>query len=384
MSSLFLFDILKELVDDENSFILWNDKEYKRIHKKYTKNESELVFIPNKDSYGIVTSFHIGNSKLNINVKVEIKGQVFNTKSKLKMDAKIYKDYCLVRNSFLNVEKLKIITNDSLFKKYELNKLVKNISTYDGKRIITLDLRDLNIINPIIVSNINTDNIVTNVYKLEELKIYQYVLKNYMKGIVLKQNLKNEDLFKLRRYIYSNTYLDINNIKESYEGNTIEEPTKEEIEFRNKFKINELGIFKESNRKEFSYIVKEMYVATIIEWKIERFPRIQKQKSILKEVESLISKHNDSKENLLILNKKLKDIKELKKEIEENINLIRLYVTMNNKIIFNWEEYLKKEKRIFDNELNLNMVLNNVVTISRLFINNLIFRQDEYLLIIKK
>lgn len=204
MKQLYLLNVIKEILEDKESTIYWDESNYKKISSNNTvETEKELEFVPDNNKQGIVTKITVGTKKLNINLKVLFEGNVINTKSKLKMDAKLHKEYCLVRNGLLHLEKLTTVLSNNLKLKYNAANLILTEQKFVDKEILVLDLTKLSIVD-LSLLNIDKTELGIEIFQLEVLKVKQTVLKRLLREEIQKS-----------RYI-NHLYCDVNNIESSH------------------------------------------------------------------------------------------------------------------------------------------------------------------------
>lgn len=339
-----LIEILNEILNDDYSALLWDySYEYNRITLKNNMIEDNYVFIKPKVGYGEVTNMIIGSQKLNIGVKVKVEGQVINKDNNLKLDSHIFREYAVVVNGKLNVSFIWCKLSNKLKTKFKKQKLIKAINNIYNEEIITLDLSKINITSGRLLRSLDIDTIAEYLYKVEELKLRQGIInkliKNYNSNI--KGNI-DENKGVVQRY--------------RVDKNGLYHP---------------LSIVKNNSESEF-----QVYLAKILEWKIEKFPKKKEENKILEEYSILISEDKD--ESLYKLYDKYNIIKKERQYLEYKINVVRLSCGLMRQSIFIWEEESEKEKTEIDKILNINAIIGAKVKVCTKTINNISIRQNSY------
>lgn len=347
-----LVELIEEVLKDKNSKILWKNENYRRITRKANSVEEEYKFNYKDNTYGEVTSVKLGNSKLNVNLKVKYNGEVINNISKLKMDAVIYKDYCVVKNGKLNVETLPMILSKPL--RLRLKKLgcISSEDIVNDKKITIINLKALEILNNKVIDKVNVEDLINTMYEIEVIKVQKSILNK-----ILKEFLENSSIFENEKY------------------NTLER------QYQKMFGINEKGIYSSYNVEFKEEIIQDMYVANICEWKIEKFPKKMYEDKFTNIYNSYITQNEE--ETYDILTNILNTLEDLQSNLQKQVNKIKIYSIISNKNVFNWEEKLEKEKKAFDKDLKLNLVVGDKVEISKVRVNDIIIRQDKYLKLVK-
>lgn len=352
LEKLTLIELIEEVLQDNNSKILWLNKNYRRISKKKNKVEDEYQFNYSSRQYGKVTSLHIGSSKLNINVNVQYKGEVLNTISKLKMDANISKSYCILRNGKLNIETLGMVLSKPLRLRFKKLGYILYEDIIEDERLSIINLNNLEIVNKKLIENIHIEELINKINEIEILKVKRLTLNK-----VIKSFLENNKIFQ----------------EEKLE--TLE------MKYKKDFRINNNGVYYPLNNKEEFEIIQDMYVANTCEWKIQKFPKSKYEKEFIETFTSYITENKE--ETYTILTTLLNNIEKLQYNLEKEVNQIRIYSILENIKIFNWDDTIIKEKKSFDKDLKINMIIGDKVELSTITINDIVLRQDKYLQLIK-
>lgn len=351
-----LLELLEDILEDKNSKLLWDmSYNYNRITQKSKSIEDDIEFIYPKEGYMPIDSITIGSQKLNINVLVTINSQVVNKKNTMKMDACIFRDYALVKNGIKNVEQIAAILSKDLLKKYK-EFIIKNTKNSKGEKISIIDLTKIKSTNKRMLKTISSTELIHYLNDIEVLGAKQWAIKQHIKTLSNKTQLSKLEL--------SSSLTD------------------EIIEARKLFRIDEKGVYKPLSVEKEENELFEVYPATIIEWKIEKFPKTQTQKDELVNYEYLLDSDHP-KESLENLQIELKKVQEEKNFKTNKVNLVRISSGLMNKPIFLWENVETKSKKVTDKTFNANMVVNEEMTVSTTTIDNINVREDRYVQLIK-
>lgn len=352
---LCLLEVLKEILEDEESKLLWDYKyKYKRIGMKTKCIEDDYIFNYPKEGYGKITSLTIGSKKLNIGVKVEVGGNVQNINSKLKLDAVVYRDYNILVNGNINTTQLCCQLSKSLKTKFRKEKLIKKTIKTEYDEVCILDLTKLKATNKRLLKLLNQNDLAEYIYEIEVLECKQYAIKNQI-----------DELIK-------------NNIVEKSITSNI---SKEENEVRRIFRVDEKGIYKpikvcHEETGEF-----EIYPATVLEWKVEKFPRKKELEKSLEEYKEL--RKHEARDDYEVLSHELYTIKKELNRKRNIVNIIRLSSGLTGKSVFMWEDEFDKPKKETDKTLNMNMVVAEKMTVSMKNVEGITIRQNKYTVLTK-
>lgn len=353
---LCLLEVLRDIISDEKSKLLWDFKyPYKRIGMKKSLAENRYNFIHDKNGYGEVIDINIGSKKLNIGLRVEIKGEVIDSLSKLKLDSKIYREYNLIVNGNINTTELSSILSRKIKMKLKKEGIIKKTIKYCDKSICILDLTKLKTTNKRILQLLSEKDIASYIYDVDLLSCKVWALNKHIKELFINNSCNSLGLSSL---------------------------SEEEIQARDRFRVSETGVFNElilsetENTDPF-----EIYPATVLEWKVERFPKVKIQAKEYVEYERFITE--DLKETYMNFINELIKMKKKKNEKLLLINLIRISSALIRRPVIAWDNEYEKSKREFNKGLNMNMVVDERVTISTKTINDLSIRQDSYTVLTK-
>lgn len=351
-----LLEILNDIIKDEKSKLLWDFKyPYKRIGIKNIIDEDRYQFKYDKTGYGEVTDMSIGSKKLNIGLKVEIKGEVVDILSKLKLDSKIYRDFNLIVNGNINTSELSCILSRKLKMKFKKEGILKKTIKWNSQPICIIDLTKVKTTNKRILQSLSEEDIAQYLYDIEVLSCKAWALNKHIKNLFINNSCESLNL----------TQVPI-----------------EEIDARKAFRVNEGGIFNElrlsttDNTDPF-----EVYPATVLDWRIDKFPKTRIQAKEFVEYENLFK--DDLGETYYSLLSELNKIKKEKNYKQLLINVVRISCGLIRKPAISWENQYDKSKREFNKELNINMIVDEKVTISTKKFNDVTVREDSYTLLTK-
>lgn len=349
-----LIEILQQVLNDKDSSLLWDvNTKYKRISQKTNYVEDDIVFEYPKKGYMPINSITIAKDKLNVNVKATIYGQVLNKKTTMKMDAKTYRDYTLIKNGIINVDRLIVKLSPTLKNKFI--EFITDIINYNGEELLVINLLKVKTTNKRVLRSISQDVLAQNLYDVQELGVKQWAIKQHIKTLTTTNDLDKIDLSNLSQEI---------------------------IDARKLFRIDEKGVYSPLEVEKDETQLFELYQASIIEWKIEKFPKTKLQKDLLEYYTQFIDQNN-IKESFDKLNGLLVDVQEEKRRKENEINLVRISAGLIGKPIFLWENVTSKAKKTIDKTFNMNMIVGGMATISTKTINNIQIREDKYNILVK-
>ncbi|MGL4773422.1 MAG: hypothetical protein ACRC2K_07650, partial [Clostridium sp.] len=353
---LCFLEVIEEILKEPKATLLWDKSyKYKRIGVKSKSIDDSLKFISSPNEYGKIVNLSIGSSKLNVGVKVEIDGCVQNTKSKLKLDCKIFKDYNIFLNGNINTPLLWCILPKKMRDKYKNEGFILKNRKWNGKMVSILDLTKLKATNKRIFKSLTSDDISNLLYDIEVLSCKQWALNT-----VIKEIQSN----------YSMTKLDA----------SVMYP--EEKEARIAFRVDNNGVFTSSKIQSDTTTPYEIYPANYLEWKVDKFPQKKFKDSFKEEFsklineEDILSSYNDL---ITLLINTRKDLREK----EFKVNLVRISSALCKKSLFMWNEEFEKDKKQMDKVLNTNMVVGGTNKISIKKYENFSIRQDKYVVLTK-
>lgn len=345
---LCLLEILKEIMDDKESKLLWDySYNYKRIGVREKQIEDEYKFIRPKTGYGDVTSITVGSKKLNIGVKVKINGVVQNIKNKLMMNACIYRDYNLVVNGNINTDEIWCKLSKGLKSKIKSQKIIKDVIKVYDEEICVLNLKNVRLTNKRTSKLINEYTLAKYLYDVRVLDCEIWALENLIKEVFSEVELEEDS--NLNR---------------------------EESDMRNLFRVDEKGVYSPIKVERDTESKYEFYLSKVVEWKIERFPRTNERKKALEKYKSFII--GDVKSSYKRILDKLKELEAERYDKQNLINIVRLSNKLRERNYFIWDEVITKRKVETDKELKKNVVIDETVNISRKDIDGIKIREDYY------
>lgn len=346
--ALCLLEILKEIMDDKESKLLWDySYNYKRIGVREKQIEDDYKFIRPKTGYGDVTSITVGSKKLNIGVKVKINGVVQNIKNKLMMNACIYRDYNLVVNGNINTDEIWCKLSKGLKSKIKSQKIIKDIIKIYDEEICVLNLKNVRLTNKRTSKLINESTLAKYLYDVRVLDCEIWALENLIKEVFSEVELEED-------------------------GNL----NREELDMRNLFRVDEKGVYSPIKVERDIESKYEFYLSKVVEWKIERFPRTNERKKALEKYKSFII--GDVKSSYKRILDKLKELEAERYDKQSLINIVRLSNKLRERNYFIWDEVITKRKVETDKELKKNVVIDETVNISRKDIDGIKIREDYY------
>lgn len=343
-----LLEILQEIMNDDKCKLLWNYAyKYNRIGVKEKQVEDIYKFKRLSEGFGEVTKISIGSRKLNIGVKVKIKGVVRNEKNKLMMDALIYRDYNLVANGNINTDEIYCKLSKTAKAVLRKEKLIKSVIKIYDEEICVLNIANIKLTNKRTSNLLSEKQIAHYLYDIESLSCDIWALDKILKEVFSSKNKISDDKIDI-----------------------------EELEMRKLFRIDSKNIYKPISVESDTTSEYDFYLAKVIELKVERFPRTKKREESLDNYKTLIrGDFNESHKRILEKLKELKDEKEYKQNL---INIVKISNKLREKNIFMWDEITEKEKKETDKYLKKNMVLGEKMKVSTKVIDGIKIREDFY------
>lgn len=351
---LCLLELLRLIMDDCEAKLLWDYGtlyEYSGIKKKMLP--SQYVFIRPDEGYGEVDRLLIGGKKLNIGLRVKVKGQVEDIETHLKLDAAIYREYHLVVNGNLKVDNLQCLLSKTLKKKLKKEQLIKQHFKYGTKEVYVLNLKKMKLFNRRIEKSLSQSQIVRTLYEIEDMKLREKIIKELMDNLHQK------------------------------EGALVKDQSFQEMEYsklKKKFGISDKGIFIPKGVEEEERPVK-IYRGIILEWSIE-----QPVKADLKEnMQSYykIGVYESAFEECLRLEAELRLLKYERYRKELELQAVRLFYGIKHKEFEDWDEKKIISKKGTEAGLVRNTVIGGEKEVAKKEINHLTFRQERYETLIK-
>lgn len=338
-----LFEVLNAILNDKDSELYLNEEDYKKSNKSNIDN-SVLEFIPNSTT-GKVVKYCVGSKKLNVNLKVIFEGQVLNKEMGLKMDANMCKEFTLIRNGSLYINKLVAKLSPDLLERCSKNKLIER--KINDEDLVLLNFKNTSFTNKSFYFSQNIDktfsydSFIDDVLKLEDLKIQKNILQNKIKELK-KSNASFNQYMPEKE----------NNLKYKY---------------RKEFNVNSKNIFIPTMKKEKEISsIYNLEVYNIVEWRIES-PTNQERTNYYTHYYNTFNNLSLDK-RIKELNAKLEEVIRVLDIIQNKINICKIVNALSKNSLF--EKYIieskTKSKKSFDKELNVNLVLGENATINKI------------------
>ncbi|MGL4451199.1 MAG: VWA domain-containing protein [Sarcina sp.] len=344
-----LLELLHEIINDDECKLLWDySYGYKRIGVKENQIEDTYKFQRPKIGFGEVTDLTISDKKLNIGVRVKIKGNVQNQVNKLKLDACIYRDYKLVVDGNINTDEIWCILSKNAKSLLRKEKLLKGtIKVYD-KEVCVINLKDIKLTNKRVKSLINENTIAKYLYDIEVLRCEMWALNKFITEI----------------------------FSEKAKIQVLENISFEELETRKLFRVDNKGVYAPLKIEYDLNKPYEFYISKAIEWKIEKFPRAKERKAALDKYKVLIvGEMNESYKRVL---NKLEEVKKEKKYKQFLVNMVRISNRFDEKKVFIWDTITEKKKVQTDPEFKKNMIVGGIVKVGIKELDGIKIREDFY------
>ncbi|WP_297519013.1 vWA domain-containing protein [uncultured Clostridium sp.] len=344
-----LLELLNEIMSDDECKLLWDySYKYRRIGVKEKEVKDKYEFQRPEVGFGEVTDITIGDKKLNIGMRVKIKGEVQNQVNKLKLDACIYRDYKLVVNGNINTDEVCCILSKNAKSILRKEKLIKGIIKVYNQEVCIINLKNMKLTNKKISNLIDEKTIARYLYDIEKLKCETWVLDKFVKEIFKEKDEK----FDLR-YV-----------------------TEEEVEARRLFRVDSKGVYNPLKIEKDLDRPYEFYISKVVDWKIEKFPRAKERSIALEKYRMLIV--GEVNESYRRVKSKLKELNKEKRYKQSIVNMIKISNRLNGKSVFIWDTINEKKKIETDIEIKKNMVVGGTVKISLKELDGIKIREDFY------
>lgn len=344
-----LLELLNEIMNDDECKLLWDySHKYKRIGVKENQIEDTYKFQRPKIGFGEVTDVTIGDKKLNIGVRVKIKGAVQNQVNKLKLDACIYRDYKLVVDGNINTDEIWCVLSKSAKSLLRREKLLKGIIKVYDKEVCIINLKNIKLINKRVKNLIDEHTIAKYLYDIEVLKCEMWALDKFI-----------TEIFEVK-----------NKMK------TLESISDEELEARKMFRVDSKGVYLPLKIEKDLNTPYEFYISKVVDWKIEKFPKTKERKLALEKYKMLIvGEMNESYKRVVNKFKELKKEKDYKQSI---VNIVKISNRLDDKKVFIWDTITEKKKVQTDPEFKKNMIVGGVVKIGIKELDGIKIREEFY------
>lgn len=347
-----LLEVLKKIMDDKDSKLLWDySYKYSRIGRKKELIENRYKFIKPEVGYGKVTNIEIGKKKLNVGLRVKVEGQVIDNATNLKLDSHIFRGYNLILNGNINTDFIWCILSKELKKIFRKEKIIKEVNKYGENEIVVLDLKKMKTTNKRVLKSLNAEEIGNYLYEIEKLKCKIGIINERLKRLRLERKIGRRSSLSLKEKV------------------------------RRDYKVELGGLYRQIDEFKDNKESCETYEATVLEWKIEKFPK----KKEMEEAQEYYKRFRELnlEEEIGVLEEELIVMKKEKDAVEYKINIVRLSCGLMKKSLFIWDEEREKEKREMDKELGVNNIIDGKVNILTKKINGINLRQDRYRVITK-
>ncbi|MGL4654698.1 MAG: VWA domain-containing protein [Sarcina sp.] len=344
-----LLELLNEIMNDDECKLLWDySYKYNRIGVKENQIEDTYKFQRPRIGFGEVTDLTIGDKKLNIGVRVKIKGEVQNQVNKLKLDACIYRDYKLVVDGNINTDEIWCVLSKNAKSLLRKEKLLKDVIKVYDKEICVLNLKNIKLTNKRVKNLIDEKTIAKYLYDIEVLKCEIWILEKFI-GEVFKE--------KEQKY-------------------TLEELNIEELKTRELFRVDNKGVYTPIRREKDLETPYEFYISKVVDWKIEKFPRTKERKAALEKHKMLIV--GDMNESYKRVLNKLEEVKKEKRHKRALVNMVKISNRLDDKKVFIWDTIIEKEKVQTDPEFKKNMIVGRKVKVAIKELDGIKIREDFY------
>ncbi|MGL5352452.1 MAG: hypothetical protein ACRDA5_03910, partial [Clostridium sp.] len=277
-----------------------------------------------------------------------------NINSKLKLDAVVYRDYNLVVNGNINTTQLCCELSKALKTKLRKEKLIKRTIKTEYNEVSIIDLTKLKATNKRLLKLLSQKELAEHIYEIEVLECKQTSLKNQIADLIKNHTLEES------------THLSI---------------SQEESEVRKIFRVDENGIYKPLRVCHEETGSFEIYPATVLEWKIDKFPRKKELEKLLAEYKDL--RRHEPRDDYEVLTHELYKVKKELSRKRDVVNILRLSCGLTGKSIFMWEDEINKPKKETDKNLNMNMIVGEEMTVSSKTVDGILIRQNKYTVLTK-
>lgn len=351
VESLCLLELLQYIIQDEGSNLWW---EYEQHTQLIATKDERYQFKRYANEFGKVTHLQVGSKKINIGLKVKVRGQVEDISTGLKIDAHIFRTIPLMVNGQIIMKELLCTLSKSLKKLVKEAKLVKRQWIYQDHEIIVLNLEKLKVTNHRMSVNMTDQDVAASLYKIQQLACQRYVLKRLIHECLSLQpssrELKNSEQLKRLR-------------------------------IRRQYGISESGLFLPLTTYGTEHQSNEMYPVSIIEWKVEGFlNKIEQQKAYEKYMYEL-NYQPSSPINWLF--NELEKVSVEHQVLVDQVNLKRISTYLRRESFFNWDYQFESKKVQMDGIMKRNVVQGGKMKVSIKKIDQVTIRENAYTVWIK-
>lgn len=342
-----VIEMLTDIINDPNSHIYWDvNTPYNRITQKTNSLEDNISFIRMNEGLIEVNDISIGSEKLNIGIKVGIKGTVKDSISGLEHPATIFRDYNLINGGNINVPYINAVLSEDMLNKYKDCVEVNDKYTIPNvTKMYKINFSGLKSANKRLLKSLTMTEIKDTLYNISLNKCYQWAVNKRIKEII--------------------------GDKDSLDFTSL---PPDEIEVRKALRIDEFGIYKPLATEKDETTPFDRYPAIYMSWDI-KIP----EKKIKEEFWEDVSKMDELDE----LKKELKQKKQETKELEFKINCVRIACAMMNKNPFLWDAEVEKDKTVTDKTFGVNSVVNGKAKTYTKVIDESVVTQTKWLQMVK-
>ncbi|MGL4335537.1 MAG: hypothetical protein ACRCST_01495 [Turicibacter sp.] len=349
---LCLLEVLKMIQEDEESKLLWDySLDYHAIGMKNNMIEDHLKFLRPTFGYGEVLELMVGQRKLNVGMRVKVKGEVENQVNGLKIDAAIKREYTLIVDGTLNILEIGCQLSKTLRSRFRKEKIIKKIIKHGKQTVYIIALHKLRVTNKRMVTALTQKEIVEKLYETEQLGCEVWAIKKQLNEAVTKFGLSSVETG---------------------------ESSGEVVEVRKAYRVNPYGIYSPLGIEKQENDPHNIYQGTIIEWKIGKFPKKKKQEEAMHTYKQKTNEREDVYLNRL--NEAFKTLTKRRQHLLDEVNLVRISSGIMGISVFIFDEIKEKKKMEHDPILNRNAVVDEKMVESQKNIDGITIRQLQYLL----
>lgn len=189
-----VLDAINLLISNEGNYFYPFDKSfnYQSIGKETIAKDDKFKFTAYDENPGVPMRSLVYNEKRpNISVSVRIEGSVSLPEDRPfknlpeKFPSFIYRNYTIIKDGIVHSRKLPVSLSEETFKTLQSHGLLEN-EVYQSKKIYSLDVSKLPIINRNMVKKVSAKDTFAKAFELEYLKGDQKVFKFYKAQLVEK------------------------------------------------------------------------------------------------------------------------------------------------------------------------------------------------------
>lgn len=351
-SSLSVLNLLECVMTDEASSLLWNRHQpYENVTPKIQAEEEDLAFLPSSVDFFEVVDWIFSNTKLNVSLKVKVEGFVEELTTGLKVEAYQFKTYTILLDGILRVEEIYCVLSPALKKRCKELKLIKKVLYTFNQEICVINLKKLPITHHLIYERYTPLEVSQMIYEVERLKCWQGLLK--------------EMLLRRKRQLFTTQRL--------------QEDARCLIKRR--YHITDSGLYVPRGKKESPRLETEYYLARVVEWKAMEFKKEAEKRLAYEYLMNRASTEETSLE--VILMDELKRVSERRKNLQEQVNLIRLSVSLQKVDFFKWDEQKVLPKTQMDSVFKINTILRGNMMVSTKQLLSLKVCENAYTVLVR-